>query len=407
MTFMERYWKHKTIICLSVPLLIMGAIIIGYLIVPNLVYDQWIWKYYWGPVVADATPDAITATYHGVMAEEGYTFVSEITYGIILIIALYAIYKLLKKLQITIDWRFCLALMPYILFGPVTRVLEDAEYFHEPAIYWFISPLIYLQIAVYALGFLILGYYLEKLSKSKSQKTLLMYFVSLFVFVDVCYTVIWLLGVNYGAYIIHPVVFYLLSALALTPILYKSFKNQVLTTNSVIFSGGLLFLFPSLYLTARWIAGEQWATSQGVRFDVFILIFGLMTLIALAVYFISYKYKDNEKIAMYKNPLNLAMIIGHMIDGITSYVSIYDPLNMELIKYVEKHPASNFLMETWPPLFPVMKFVLIVAVIYIFDVMYREELKDHVRLVNLLKIGILILGLSPGLRDLLRVTMGV
>jgi len=407
MTFMERYRNYRTIIYLSIPILIIGAIIVGYLVAPSLVYDQWIWKYYWGPVVADAAPDAVTATYHGVIAEEGYTIVSEITYGIILIIALYAIYKLLKKLQITIDWRFCLALMPYILFGPVTRVLEDAEYFHEPVIYWFISPLIYLQIAVYALGFLILGCYLEKLSKSKPQKTLLMYFVSLFVFVDVCYTIIWLLGVNYGAYIIYPVIFYLFSALALAPILYKSFKNQVLTTNSVIFSGGLLFLLPSLYLTARWIAGEQWAISHGVRFDVFVLIFGLVTLIALAVYLIAYKYKDNEKIAVYKEPLNLAMIVGHMIDGITSYVSIYDPLNMKLIDYMEKHPASNFLMEIWPPLFPVMKFVLIVAVIYIFDIMYKEELKNHMRLVNLLKIGILILGFSPGLRDLLRVTMGV
>jgi uncharacterized membrane protein len=47
------------------------------------------------------------------------------------------------------------------------------------------------------------------------------------------------------------------------------------------------------------------------------------------------------------------------------------------------------------------------VVIYVFDVYYKEELKNHLTLVNLLKIGILILGFSPGLRDLLRVTMGV
>ena len=38
---------------------------------------------------------------------------------------------------------------------------------------------------------------------------------------------------------------------------------------------------------------------------------------------------------------------------------------------------------------------------------FKDELKNHITLVNLLKIGILILGFSPGLRDLLRVTMGV
>jgi uncharacterized membrane protein len=46
-------------------------------------------------------------------------------------------------------------------------------------------------------------------------------------------------------------------------------------------------------------------------------------------------------------------------------------------------------------------------VIYVFDIAYKKELIKYSRLVNLLKIGIFILGVSPGLRDLLRVTMGV
>ena len=77
------------------------------------------------------------------------------------------------------------------------------------------------------------------------------------------------------------------------------------------------------------------------------------------------------------------------------------------LSYAEKHPASNVLLEIWGPLFPIVKFVLIIVVVYVFDVLYKDELKDHMTLVNLLKIGILILGFSPGLRDLLRVTMGV
>jgi uncharacterized membrane protein len=75
--------------------------------------------------------------------------------------------------------------------------------------------------------------------------------------------------------------------------------------------------------------------------------------------------------------------------------------------YAEKHPASNVLLNVWGPLFPIVKFILIIVVIYVFDVLYKEELKDHLTLVNLLKICILILGFSPGLRDILRVTMGV
>ena len=312
---------------------------------PSIFYDQWIWKYYWGPVVADASSGV--AFHNSVEAYEGYTILSELTYGIILIFALYAIYKLLKRLKITVDWRFALALMPYILFGPISRALEDTGYFDEPVVYWFISPLIYLQIAIYALFFLFLGYYLE-----------------------------------------------------------KKFKKPRLTVNTVVFLGGLIFLIPSLYLIARWILGDQWSATTGVRFDVLLIVIGLTFLVVGLIYLFAYIFRNKEKLAVYKNPLNLAMLIGHLIDGLTSYISIKDPFSMGL-HYAEKHPASNALLEIWGPSFPIVKFLLIIIVIYVFDILYKEELKNNLTLVNLLKIGILILGFSPGLRDLLRVTMGV
>ena len=77
------------------------------------------------------------------------------------------------------------------------------------------------------------------------------------------------------------------------------------------------------------------------------------------------------------------------------------------LNYSEKHPASNLLLEIWGPLFPIVKFILIIVVIYVFDIYFKDELKNYLTLVNLLKICILILGFSPGVRDLLRVTMGV
>jgi uncharacterized membrane protein len=401
----EMFQKNRTVISVGILFSILLIIIAGCILLPALFYDKWIWKYYWGPIVSDAAGHSVS--YNGISAQEGYTVISEITYGIILVIALYVIYKFLKKLKIVIDWRFCLALMPYILFGPVTRVLEDADYFSEPAIYWFISPLIYLQIAAYALFFVIIGYYFEKLSKKTDKTHFLVYPAVLLLGLNMLVTMIWIFGSKYSLYPIEPVIFYIASTVALTPLIYTYFKQIIITVNTILLSGGLLFLMPSLYLTARWIAGEQWSFSQGIRFDVFVLIFGLVVSITAAVYLISRRYKDSEKFSAYKNPLNLSMIAGHMIDGITSYVSIYDPLKMDLPLYMEKHPASNTLMEIWPPLFPIVKFILIIVVIYIFDVLYYDELKNYRVFVNLLKIGILILGLSPGLRDLLRVTMGV
>jgi len=395
--------KQKTILSLGIFLGIITAILIGYLLAPTLIYDQWIWKYYWGPVVADASGHSVS--YHSVIANEGYTILSEITYGVILICALYGLYKLLKKLEIKIDWYFCLAIFPYILFGPVTRVLEDTNYFAEPAMYWFISPLIYFQTTLYVLIFLFLGYYLQK--KEFTRRKTLFILLSVFGLIDVFYTIIWALGIHYGASIIEPGIIYVLSILACLPFLYRLIKKQTITVNTVIFSGGLLVVLPCFFLIGRWITGDQWSVSYGTYLNVFLLIIGLVALIVFLAYLIAWIYRKHDTMRAYKEPLNLSMLAGHLIDGITSYVSIYDPLSMGLPSYIEKHPASNSLMELWPPLFPIVKFLLIIMVIYVFDIAYKKELVKYSRLVNLLKIGIFILGVSPGLRDLLRVTMGV
>ena len=340
--------NKKREIILIIFLATILVIILGCLFLPELFYDQWIWKFYWGPVVADANPNISIVTYNGIQAREGYTIISEITYGLILIFSLFGIYKLLKKLEIKIDWLFFLALLPYIIFGPVTRVLEDAGYFSPPIVYWFISPLIYLQIASYALLFLFLGY-----------------------------------------------------------IVKKKIKKPWLTVNKVVFTGGFVILIPFMYLIFSWMLGYQWSASNGVRFDILILILLLVSFITFLVYIISRFFQKNEIIRVYKNPMNLSLIFGHMMDGLTSYFSIFDPLNMGLPVYIDKHPASNFLMEIWPISFPIVKFILIIIVIYVIDILYKKEFKKYQNLVGLLKIGIFILGFSPGLRDLLRVSMGV
>ncbi len=395
--------RQKILLPVACLLGVLVAIVIGYILSPTLIYDQWIWKYYWGPVVADAAGQPVS--YNGVVAAEGYTLLSEITYGIILVFALFGLYKLLKKLEIRIDWYFCLALFPYILFGPVTRVLEDTNYFTVPFVYWFISPLIYFQTTFYVLIFLLLGYYLQK----KAYPFKKVFFILLYVFLlfDSVYTVLWAFGFSYGASIIEPWFMYGLTFVAFLPILYRFIRKQMITINTVIFSGGLLVVLPCFFLIGRWIVGDPWSSSYGTYTDVLLLIIGLICLIIGLVYSIAWIYRKHEQIAVYKNPLNLSMLAGHLIDGFTSYISIYDPFLMGLPSYVEKHPASNSLMEIWPPLFPIVKFLLIIVVIYIFDVVYKKELERYSRLVNLLKIGIFILGISPGLRDLLRVTMGV
>ncbi|MBS3778585.1 MAG: DUF63 family protein, partial [Candidatus Thermoplasmatota archaeon] len=154
--------------------------------------------------------------------------------------------------------------------------------------------------------------------------------------------------------------------------------------------------------------GNVWSDTDGLFPNVFFLVSITCFLITILVFAFSKYIKPYWKeAAIFSTPLNLSMIFGHQLDGIATYLSIYDPLNMNLPTYIEKHPASDWLMQLWPPLFPIVKFLLIIGIIYIVDILYKDELGSQKRFVNLLKIGIFILGFAPGLRNLLRVVMGV
>ncbi len=400
------HWVRQHLLAVSLLLLavVIAIIVLGCLLLPTVFYDQWIWRYYWGPVVADG--QGHPATLHGVTTYEGYTLISELTYGVILILALLGIYKLLKRLDIRIDWQFCLALLPYILFGPVTRVLEDTAYFTQPTTFLFISPFIYLQTAAYVFVFLFLGYAIEhRLAKQQKPRTIAAILLAAFLLCDLAYSLLWATQTTGDVQPVHPLVFLLLSLVAFLPITWTAARKKIPTMNTVIFSGGLLILLPCLFLIAQFTI-TPWSRTAGDYPTILAAVLGITAAVTAAVWSVGHHFRTTI-LKAYTQPLNLAMLAGHTIDGVTSYLSIYDPLRLGLPPYLEKHPASNALLTAWPPLYPIVKVILILLVIYFFDIAYAKEMARYQRLINLLKIGIFILGVSPGLRDLLRVSIGV
>ena len=338
--------NHRFQVLVSIGLGLFLFLFLGYLIAPRLIYDQFIWKYFWGPIVSDAV--GYDVSYQGIAAAEKYTIVSEIIYGVLIASVLFGLYSLFRQWNVKLTNAFFFAVLPYVIFGSITRVLEDAQFFKEPLIYWFIAPLIYIQILLWFFLFLILGHFLSPLV-----------------------------------------------------------KNKRVNEHSFIFIGGFVLLVLSIYFLIQEILLIQQVDASAVRFDIVAVDFSLVGGVCLFVYLVAIFFKQKEILQPYRNSLNLSMIAGHLLDGFTSWISIYDPFNIGIFGYYEKHPASNFLMELWPPLFPIVKFLLILGVIYVFDILYKDDLKHYRYLIFLLKIGIFILGFAPGLRDLLRVMMGV
>mgnify|MGYP000223940133 CR=1 FL=1 len=89
----------------------------------------------------------------------GYDVPKTLTYALVLVVAAYLVYRLLKILKIKIDQRLAVALAPYVAFGGAIRVLQDAGLLHS---YLFVTPGIYFFIFFVVLTVLLFSLALEK-----------------------------------------------------------------------------------------------------------------------------------------------------------------------------------------------------------------------------------------------------
>ena len=135
-------------------LIILTILILGSIFARDIFWDGFIWKYYWGPIVADAGGDAKGLT-------SSYNWVDTLTYGLILAISAYYIHRYFVKKDLRVSFYFFLALSPIILIGPSARVLEDMELFNEPLQYIFISPIIYIFLGLTTLLTIVLFRHIE------------------------------------------------------------------------------------------------------------------------------------------------------------------------------------------------------------------------------------------------------
>jgi len=145
------YSQHMLAIWLAIVFIPLIVISIGCIVWPEIFYDQFIWRYFWGTIEADAQEES-----YGEVTE-AYNPINTIFYAIIVIIVLYWLYKMFKKYKIDLDFKFLLAILPFILIGSISRALEDAELFNAPIVYLFIAPIIYIFVGVVVIVIILLG----------------------------------------------------------------------------------------------------------------------------------------------------------------------------------------------------------------------------------------------------------
>lgn len=429
------YEDRKALVWALAIALPVVVIAIGAQVAPGLFVDRFLWQDLWGPLWADAHQCGSTASCPtpapnpgGVTAKEGYTITSELTYGVILAAALYGIWNgLLKRYHVRMDGWWVAALLPFILLGPTARTLEDANVFigsnGEPGVfaYVFISPIIYMHVAVYTVAFLAIGILVQRAAPVADRRLLVGAIAAvaatgalLYAFIGVSYPT------GFSAYA--PWWAYAIAAAAGVAFFAWRASKGAATVNATLFSLGLPLVAPPIWLIATWLRGSIWAPEAWnqeifLRAGAAMLAFALVATaaVALLAFVLSRKLtgKARENALLYAGGLNLALVFGHALDAFATWIALLDPLGFDLPRYAEKHPFSDFLLQlgagTWfhGLAFPIAKLAMIALVIWILDREFKEENPGDRELVGLIKMAIFVLGFAPGTRDLLRVTMGV
>lgn len=99
----------------------------------------------------------------------GYDIPKTLVYALVLVGAVYLIYRALRRSKVKIDRRLGVGLAPYVVFGGAIRVLQDAGVVNS---YFFITPGVYLFVFLIVFVVLLLSLYIERKKGIPYFKTL-------------------------------------------------------------------------------------------------------------------------------------------------------------------------------------------------------------------------------------------
>lgn len=262
----------------------------------------------------------------GIVNDTSYNIVDTLTYALILGISIFAVLRLLKRLNVEVDRAFIFAVTPYILAGSTLRVIEDTGTLTAPLKYLFITPPIYFLIFTITVTLLLLSIKIAP----RTQHT--------------WHRIFTLLGTTWFA----------INLIALITI--HTPENP----------------------------------------HIMLLILTLGTTATALIYTAARKTNFHYL----TDPLNISILSAHLIDASSTFVGV------DLLGYYEKHVVPTLFIDltgTAAIMYP-LKLIIFIPVIYLLDTEFSEE--EHT-LKNLIKLTILTLGLSPAVRDTLRMTLGV
>ncbi|MBU4454035.1 MAG: DUF63 family protein [Euryarchaeota archaeon] len=194
-----------------------------------------------------------------------------------------------------------------------------------------------------------------------------------------------------------PVIYFVIfaatiSILSLTLVLER--KGKIKYYHRVFCAAGIAWTLVNIAILLS--IGEV----KHLGYAIAILTLGILS--TGAVYLVSRQFN----FAILMDRINISILFAHLLDASSTYVG------MDWLGYYEKHVVPTFFIDfagnyTDHPalvMFP-LKLLVFIPVFYLLDRGMEDE-KDR-KLIPLMKLVILVLGLSPAVRNTLRIMMGV
>jgi len=373
-------------------LAVLGALAVGSVLFPRVVWDRFLWQYLWGPVYADAHNAACVVLEGGspvlyesgaqcsalasegmVVSEPGYTLVSEVVYAVTLVIALIGVLFMLRRFDIGDEPWFLYGLLPFMFFGGALRVVEDAVDSAAgagatiPIAYpwntFLISPVIYFTVFFVTLAALVLSVYLARTGRIDSYERGLAGFGIAALAVTLGILAWFAATTDYVGFYPQILIIVLGGATLITLLTWRGIEEYRPEINRGTGAIGLAVIFAHAVDGVANVVGIDWGMELGLP------------------------YGDLDP----KHPINDAMIglggwVSETIAGLTGGAVV----------------PAEFIGQAWP--FLLLKVGAAVGVIWLFDETIFEE---SPRYAIILLIAIIAVGLGPGTRDMLRATFGV
>jgi uncharacterized membrane protein len=129
-----------------------------------------------------------------------------------------------------------------------------------------------------------------------------------------------------------------------------------------------------------------------------VFVLGAGTGLTLIFYLVARHLKST----IFTDPLNLSILLAHLLDASSTYIGI------DKLGYFEKHVLPSYLIkltDTALVMYP-LKIVIFVGVIYLLDTQFEKD-DESTNLKMLIKLVIIVLGLSPATRNTIRMTLGI